>query len=130
MPAPWPRPDNPTDMATRTASLSPGQRQQLEAAARAIRDGALAPAQQTLGTMLAMAPAHPEALRLLGILHTRARQYDAAREVLGEALRQWPDDPLTRTDLGNAERAHGDVEAALAHWRQVCVLAPDYPMGW
>ncbi|MGN2250755.1 sulfotransferase [Frateuria sp. GZRe14] len=130
MSASWPRPERPTDMATRVAGLSPGQRQQLEAAARAIRDGALAPAQQMLGAVLAGAPEHPEALRMLGILHTRARQYDAAREVLGAVLRQWPDDPLALTDLGNAEQAAGDVEAALAHWRQVCALAPDYPMGW
>ncbi|MGN2243782.1 sulfotransferase [Frateuria sp. GZRR33] len=117
-------------MATRVAGLSAEQRQQLEGAARAIRDGALAPAQQMLDAVLARAPGHPEVLRLLGILHTRARHYDAAREVLGDALGQWPDDPLALTDLGNAEQAAGDVEAALARWRQVCALAPDYPMGW
>ena len=130
MPASWPRPEHPTDLPTRAAGLAPAQLRELEAAARSIRDGALAPAQQMLGAVLAAAPGHPEALRLLGILHTRARQYDAAREVLAEALRQWPDDPLALTDLGNAEQAAGNVEHALAHWRQVCSLAPDYPMGW
>jgi len=102
----------------------------MESAARAIRDGALAPARQMLGSVLAGAPEHPEALRLLGILHTRARQHDAARAALCEVLRLWPDDPLALTDLGNAEQAAGDVEAALAHWRQACALAPDYPIGW
>src|SRR5690242_2601253 len=130
MPASWPRPEHPTDMATRAAGLSPGLRQQLEMAARSIRDGALAPARQVLDAVLAEAPAHPEALRLLGILHTRGRQYGAARDTLGEALRQWPDDPLALTDLANAEQAAGDVDAALAHWREACALAPDYPMGW
>jgi len=130
MPASWPCPEHPTDMATRTAGLSPDQRRQLETAARAIRDGALAPAGQMLDAVLAGAPDHPEALRLLGILHTRTRRNEAARAALGEALRQWPDDPLTLTDLGNAEQAAGDIEAALAHWRQACTLAPDYPMGW
>ncbi|MCX7514857.1 tetratricopeptide repeat-containing sulfotransferase family protein [Frateuria hangzhouensis] len=117
-------------MATRTAGLSPGQVQRLEAAARGIRDGALPPAQHTLGTLLAEASEHPEALRLLGILHTRARQPDAAREVLTRALGHWPDDPLLLTDLGNAEQSAGDVETALAYWRRTCALAPDYPMGW
>ncbi|UGB37129.1 tetratricopeptide repeat-containing sulfotransferase family protein [Frateuria soli] len=130
MPASWPFPDHPADMAMRVASLSPGQRQQLEAAARAIRDGVPAPARQALDAVLAGAPGHPEALRLRGILHTRARQYDAAREALRNALREWPDDPLALTDLGNAEQAAGEIEAALAHWRKACALAPDYPMGW
>jgi len=80
--------------------------------------------------VLAEAPEHPEALRLLGILHTRGRQYDAAREALAQALQHWPDDPLGLTDLGNLEQAAGHAETALAHWRRACTLAPDYPMGW
>ena len=130
MPASWPRPERPTEMATRTAALAPAQVQQLEAAARAIRDGAPGPARQLLDAVLTSAAEHPEALRLLGILHTRSRQYDRAREALVHALQHWPDDPLVLTDLGNAEQAAGDVETALAYWRRACALAPDYPMGW
>ena len=130
MPASWPRPEPPTAMALRMAGLAAAQRQQLQAAARAIRDGAPASAQQFLGDVLAAAPGHPEALRLLGILHTRGRHYDAAREALRQALHHWPDDPLALTDLGNAERAAGQPEAALAHWRHACAVAPDYAMGW
>lgn len=106
------------------------QRQQSEAAARAIRDGALTTAQQMIESVLAAAPEHPEALRLLGIMHTRARRPEAAREAFHRALAQWRDDPLTLTDLGNLEQATGETEAALSHWRRVCELAPDYPMGW
>ena len=130
MPPSWPRPEQPIDMATRAAGLAPMQGQQLEAAARAIRDGALAPAQQMIEAVLAAAPEHPEALRLLGILHTRARRHEEAREALNRALAQWPDDPLALTDLGNLEQAAGRIEEALAHWRRTCALAPDYPMGW
>jgi tetratricopeptide (TPR) repeat protein len=117
-------------MAARTVDLPPPQVQRMEAAARAIRDGATAPARQLLDEVLTAAPEHPEALRLLGILHTRARQYEAAREALTLALQHWPDDPLALTDLGNVEQAAGDVETALAYWRRTCSLAPDYPMGW
>lgn len=130
MPASWPRPEQPTDLPARTAGLSPAQAQQLEGAARAIRDGALVPAQQILHAVLNGAPEHPEVLRLLGILRTRGRQYDAAREALALALQHWPDDPLLLTDLGNVEQATGDSETALAYWRHACALAPDYPMGW
>ncbi|SEJ34307.1 tetratricopeptide repeat-containing sulfotransferase family protein [Frateuria terrea] len=130
MPASWPRPEHPTDLPTRAAGLAQAQLRELEAAARLIREGALAPAQQALGALLVQAPEHPEVLRLLGILHTRGRQYDAARTALGQALQHWPDDPLALTDMGNAEQAAGDVETALAYWRRACALAPDYPMGW
>jgi tetratricopeptide (TPR) repeat protein len=130
MSASWPRPEHPIDLPARAAGLAPGLRQELAAAARAIRDGALAAAQQTLDALLVQASGHPEALRLLGILHTRSRRYDAAREALGLALQHWPDDPLALTDLGNAEQAAGELETALAYWRRACALAPDYPVGW
>jgi tetratricopeptide (TPR) repeat protein len=130
MHAPWPRPEHPTDVPARNAGLSPAQIQQMEAAARAIRDGAPALARQHLDAVLAQAPGHPEALRLCGILHTRGRQYDAARAALTEALQAWTDDPLLLTDLGNLEQAIGEGDTALACWRRACALAPDYPMGW
>jgi tetratricopeptide (TPR) repeat protein len=130
MSLPWHRPEHPTDLATRTAGLSPSQVRRLEASARAIRDGALATAQEQLAAVLGEAPEHPEALRLLGILHTRARRPDQAREALFHALQSWPDDPLALTDLGNAEQAAGDIETALVYWRRACALAPDYAMGW
>jgi tetratricopeptide (TPR) repeat protein len=126
----WRRPEHPTDLAARTAGLPPAQLRRLESSARAIRDGALAAAQEQLEAVLGEAPEHPEALRLLGILHTRGRRYDAAREALSRALQSWPDDPLALTDLGNAEQAAGDIETALAYWRRACALAPDYAMGW
>lgn len=130
MPPSWPRSDHPTDLATRTVGLTPAQVQQLQAAARAIRDGALGAAQRTLDAVLAQAPEHPEASRLRGILHTRGRRFEAARAAFAQALQQWPDDPLTLTDLGNAEQAAGHVDVALDHWRRACTVAPEYAMGW
>lgn len=126
----WPRPRQFTDLAARAHGLAPAQVQQLEAAARAIRDGALDAARELLAAVLTDAPEHPEAQRLLGILLTRGRDFDAAREALLRALVHWPDDPLLLTDLGNAEQADGQVEAALACWRRACALAPDYSMAW
>ncbi|MEI7037766.1 tetratricopeptide repeat-containing sulfotransferase family protein [Fulvimonas yonginensis] len=130
MPESWPRPSHPIEPATRAVALLPPQMQRLEAAARAIRDGALGPASQMLESLLAEAPEHPELLRLFAILHLRARRPDLARAALTRALAQWPDDPLALTDLGNVEQAAGDVDRALALWRQACAVAPDYPMGW
>jgi len=118
-------PDNP-----RMAGLPDAVVQRLHAAARGIRDGRADIAERLLHEALAMAPGHPEALRLLGIHHTRAGRPDAALEALRAALAQWPEDALLHTDLGSAQRAAGDVDAAFASWRRACELSPGHAMGW
>jgi Flp pilus assembly protein TadD len=114
----------------RMAGLPDAVVQRLHAAARAIRDGQAALAERALREALALAPAHPEVLRILGIHHTRAGRPADALAVLREALEQWPDDALLHTDLGSALNASGEVEAALASWRRACELAPEHAMGW
>ena len=114
----------------RLAGLAPLAVQQLQAAARAIRDGAEGAARQALNAVLAMTPEHPEALRLYGILHVRAHRHAEAQAVLHRAIAQWPDYALAHSDLGNVQQATGDMEAAFASWRQACALAPDAAMPW
>lgn len=114
----------------RLDGLAPAARQQLQMAARAIRDGAVDTAVRALDGVLATAPEHPEALRLYGILHTRTHHHDEARAMLQRAIVQWPDYALAHSDLGNALQAAGDVDAAFASWRQACALAPEAPMPW
>src|SRR4249919_1691335 len=94
----------------RMAGLPEAVVQRLHAAARAIRDGQAAVAERLLQESLALAPGHPEALRLLGIHHTRAGKIAPALAALQSALAQWPDDALLHTDLGSAQRAAGDLE--------------------
>ena len=130
MPTAWPQPVSAIDPAMRTDGLGAAQAQVLQAAARAIRDGALAQALQWLDGVLQAAPEHPEALRLAGIAHTRAGRFEQARALHRRALAQWPDDPLVLTDLGNAEQAARRTEDALACWRRAGEQAPDYPMAW
>jgi len=125
-------PSPPADdaAALRMAGLAPDDVQRMHAAARAIRDGAAAQAEQWLGEVLDAAPEHPEALRLLGILRTRGRRHDEALALLQRALAQRPDDALILTDLGNAQQGLGDSDAAFASWRRACATAPDAPMPW
>jgi tetratricopeptide (TPR) repeat protein len=104
--------------------------QQMRAAAHAIRDGAEASAMQALDSVLAMAPEHPEALRLYAILHARAHRHAEAKSVLQQAIAQWPDYVLAHSDLGNVLQAAGELDAAFASWRQACALAPQAPMPW
>ncbi len=102
----------------------------MHAAARAIRDGAAAQAEQLLNGVLARTPDHPEALRLYGILHNRRDRHADARIVLEKALAQRPHDAQILNDLGSALRGVGERDAAFAAWRRATALAPQEPMPW
>ncbi len=112
------------------AGFTPAALQHLQAAAHAIRDGAEEAARRALDATLALTPAHPEALRLYGLLHSRAQRHADARDALQQAIAQWPDYALAHSDLGNAQQAAGELDAAFASWRLACSLAPDAPMPW
>ncbi|WP_027484782.1 sulfotransferase [Rhodanobacter sp. OR87] len=114
----------------RLDGLAPAALPHLQAAAHAIRDGAEAVARQALDAALALAPAHPELLRMLGLLHARAQRHAEACAALQQAVAQWPDYALAHADLGNAQLAAGEADAAFASWRRACALAPHAPMPW
>jgi tetratricopeptide (TPR) repeat protein len=120
----------PNGSEPRLDGLSPAVVQQLQAAARAIRDGTESDARQALNAALELTPEHPEALRLYGMLHTCALRHDEARDCLQRSLAQWPDYALAHSDLGGVQQARGDMDAAFASWRQACTLAPTAPMLW
>lgn len=112
------------------AGLPPDAIPRMHAAARAIRDGAVADAENLLNEVLDRVPEHPEALRLYGILYNRCGRHADAHAVLQRALAQRPDDAQILNDLGSAQRACGEREAAFASWRRACELAPEEPMPW
>ena len=102
----------------------------MHAAARAIRDGALADAERLLAAVLAQAPEHAEALRLLALLHGRRRNPAQARAVLQRALARHPGDALLLNDLGNLQMSCGEIDNAFQSWRDACAAAPQQPMPW
>lgn len=114
----------------RMAGLATEAVADLEAAARAIRAGAAEAARTRIESVLARSRAHPEALRLLGILHSVSRRPADAVVALRKALAQRPDDALIHSDLGNAQAALGDIDAAMASWRRATSLAPEQAMPW
>ena len=114
----------------RLSGLSVSQREQLQAAARAIRDGQLDAADRLLDALHRLAPRHAEVLRMQGIAATRRGRIDDAVNVLRRALALAPDDALVLNDLASALAQRGDMRDALVTWRQACVAAPDYPMAW
>ena len=102
----------------------------LQAAARAIRDGMPADAERLLARVLASNADHPEALRLLGILHGRCGRHAAAVAVLQRALALRTDDAWLLNDLATAQMASGARDEAVAHWRRACALAPTQATVW
>lgn len=102
----------------------------VHAGARALRDGQAEQAETLLRQACAQAPAHPEPLRYLAILQLHTRRAPLAAQALQRALALAPDDALLHCDLGTAQSATGDIEAALASWRRACELDPTQPMPW
>lgn len=114
----------------RMAGLAAEDVARLQAAARAIRDGAPGEAQRLLEALRAHAPGHSEVLRVQAILHGRRGDPAAACTLLEEAIARHPRDALLHSDLGNMRMAAGDRDGAFASWRQACALAPEQPMPW
>ena len=102
----------------------------MHAAMQAIRQGDAMAVLRLTGEVLAIAPEHPEALRLAGIAHNASGRHDLARDALQRSHEQRPDDALVLIDLGNAQQRCGDQAAARASWRKACELVPRHPMPW
>lgn len=87
-------------------------------------------AESALRGALALAPRHPEVLRLWGVACTLDGRSDDALTALRQALAQWPDDALLHNNLGSALRAAGDADGAIAAFRRACELAPGLAAAW
>lgn len=72
----------------------------------------------------ALAPHHPEVLRLLAAIANLQGRRDEAIRLLREVVAQRPDDATASTDLGHALAAHGDLDEALAQLRRCVELEP------
>ena len=114
----------------RMAGLSQAVVELVHAGARALRDGQPQQAEICLLQACAQAPMHAEPLRYLAILQLHTRRAPMAMQTLQRALAIAPADALLHCDLGTAQSASGDIEAALTSWQRACELDPVQPMAW
>ena len=114
----------------RLAGLPPESVAELQAAARAIRDGRFDEAERLLADLRNRFPRHAEVLRVSAILRLRQQRAGDAAAMLRDAISAHPDDALLHADLGTALMANGERDGAFASWRRACELAPDQPMPW
>jgi len=88
--------------------------------------GRLAEAEKIYRQILALQPAHADALRLLGALAGQVGRWDAAAELIRQALRVRPNDAEAHYNLGRALMDGGKPNEAVAACRQAILLKPDY----
>lgn len=95
-----------------------------------INQGGHARAATLLAQVLALAPAHPEALRLLALVRYRAGSPREAVVLLRRALEGWPDDAMVLSTLGGLLGNFGETDEALALLRRACDADPGLAAAW
>ena len=88
--------------------------------------GALREAEQAYKRVLALDPAHVDALHFLGVLAHQAGRSDIAAELIGRAISINSQIPESHYNLGLALGALNRFEAAAEHNRKAIGLKPDY----
>ncbi len=88
--------------------------------------GALREAEQIYKRVLALDPAHVDALHFLGVLALQAGRNDIAVELIGRAISLNGRIPETHYNIGIAYGALGRFEEAAEHNRKAIGLKPDY----
>lgn len=88
--------------------------------------GQLAEAERNYQLALNMAPGHPEALHLLGLLAYRVGSFDQAIELITHAINGTPNSPLYRFNLGVVSQRAGKAEEAIRAYERAIDLNPKY----
>jgi len=114
----------------RTAGLSASAMRLLQDINAALRQRKFADTEKPLGALIALAPTHPEVLRVrAAIAHIKGHRDDAI-DFLRRVLAARPYDLLTQRDLGNALMDNGDSAAAIDAFRRCTEIEPARAGPW
>ncbi len=114
----------------RLAGLTPSVAQQVIACTRALEGGRLDEAERGAVAALALAPGHPEILRLVGSIQVARGRNDEAVETLVQSLKQRPGDAEAMHMLAHAYIGQRDMANAFGASRRACELAPERADFW
>jgi Flp pilus assembly protein TadD len=114
----------------RLAGLTPELQQRVRAIETALQQQRVADAERDVVAALALAPRHPEVLRLCGMIQGRRGRMQAAIQALQQAFAQRPDDALICNELGGAYERTGEHALARAAFQRASELAPQLPAIW
>jgi tetratricopeptide (TPR) repeat protein len=87
-------------------------------------------AESSLTSVLALAPDHVEATRMLGVAAQRRGDHAKAVGCFRRVLAMASGDAALLVNLGIALHEQGDVEEALAHLRRACEMEPRSSSTW
>lgn len=95
-----------------------------------LQGGRLQEAERTYRLALDMAPDHPEALHLLGLLLYRLNRLDDAMGTISRAIDQAPSSPLYWFNLGVVAQKAARPDEAIRAYRQAVTLNPRHLEAW
>jgi tetratricopeptide (TPR) repeat protein len=114
----------------RLSGLAPEVERLLDQAGWFLQRRDAAGAEPLLAGARALAPGHPEVLRLSAVASILGGHAGDAVAALKRALIACPDDPLLLNNLGSALNAMGDTNGAIAAFRRASELAPTLAAVW
>jgi Flp pilus assembly protein TadD len=91
------------------------------------RNGLLREAEVLYRQVLAVAPDHPDALHLLGVIASQAGRHDLAADLILRAIHRNPTAAEYHANLGLALAAMNQFSQAIAAYQQAIALRPDFP---
>ena len=106
--------------------LSPSAATAFAAAVQHHQVGRLAEADHLYQQVLAINPHHADSLHLLGVLACQLGYPDKGVDLIGAAIEIDADAALYHSNLGNAFRALGQLNEAMASYQRAVALNPDY----
>ncbi len=107
-------------------SASPAVHRDLAEALQHHQAGRLNDAERLYRQILAGNPQHADSLHLLGMIAYQVGGYDAAVELIGNAIEVSPKASIYHSNLGLVLNAQGKPEEAAACCRRALALQPDY----
>ncbi|HEY2894787.1 MAG TPA: tetratricopeptide repeat protein, partial [Pirellulales bacterium] len=91
------------------------------------QSGRLAEAEQLYRAILTVDPNHAGALHLLGVLAMQSGRPADATALIRQAIARNPAESIFHSNLGEACRALGQIDEAIANFRRAIELAPNFP---
>lgn len=88
--------------------------------------GRLVEAERSYHLALEMAPGHPEALHLLGLLAYRVNRFEQAIELISQAIEGAPSNPLYQFNFGVVTQRAGRPDDAIRAYERALALNPNY----
>jgi len=114
----------------RLAGLSPDLVQRIRAIEQALQQRRVADAERDAIAALALAPRHPEILRVFALIQSVQGRPNEAIQALLQAHAQRPNDPIIYNALGSAYEAVKDYARAREALRRACELGPELATCW